>query len=174
MDDKALLSLRSRVVTLRTLDTAKIKDRTKWQLINIVGPIVAILLFGFFRLWSRRRTYGAPVVSTSSTPVMMDYVLSIIAALAFFMVFQSLEVALLTLVSAIFFFWNSRAASGLSRGCLACIAVLNIAFGGLFRDWVPGFSYTSLSSGIAMTIIAAIALYIVFRDSARARSKSAN
>jgi ABC-2 type transport system permease protein len=58
-DDKGLLSLRSREVTLRLLDRGKIKDhRLKWQIINILGPVAVIILFGFIRIWLRRRKYS--------------------------------------------------------------------------------------------------------------------
>lgn len=52
LDDKGLLSVRSRVVTLRLLDRAKIRDqRLRWQMVNIIVPVAGILLFGLFRLW---------------------------------------------------------------------------------------------------------------------------
>ncbi len=57
-DDKGLLSVRSREVTLRLLDRGKIKDhRLKWQLINTVGPIAIIILFGVLSFWLRKRRY---------------------------------------------------------------------------------------------------------------------
>lgn len=59
LDDKGLLSVRTRDVTLRLLDRAKIKDhRLKWQLINTVGPVAYVLFFGFLSFWLRRRTYA--------------------------------------------------------------------------------------------------------------------
>ncbi|CAN5190288.1 gliding motility-associated ABC transporter substrate-binding protein GldG [soil metagenome] len=64
LDDKGLLSVRSRDVTLRMLDRGKIKDhRLKWQLINTLGPVVYMIFFGFLSFWLRRRTYarGTPV-----------------------------------------------------------------------------------------------------------------
>jgi len=58
-DDKGLLSVRSREVTLRLLDKGKIKEhRLKWQLINTLGPIAFMIAFGFFRFWARKRRYG--------------------------------------------------------------------------------------------------------------------
>jgi ABC-2 type transport system permease protein len=59
-DNKGLLSLRSREVTLRLLDRQKINDhRLKWQIINTAGPILAIIALGFLRFWLRRRRYGS-------------------------------------------------------------------------------------------------------------------
>lgn len=58
-DDKGLLSVRSREVTLRLLDKGKIKEhRVKWQVINTLGPIAFVIAFGFFRFWARKRRYG--------------------------------------------------------------------------------------------------------------------
>ncbi|HET6990835.1 MAG TPA: hypothetical protein VFJ43_05900, partial [Bacteroidia bacterium] len=58
-DDKGLLSVRSREVTLRLLDRGKIKDhRLKWQMINTLGPVAFIIAFGFLRFYLRRRKYG--------------------------------------------------------------------------------------------------------------------
>ncbi len=59
LDDKGLLSVRSRDVTLRILDRGKIKEhRLKWQLINTLGPIAYMIFFGFLSFWLRRRTYA--------------------------------------------------------------------------------------------------------------------
>jgi ABC-2 type transport system permease protein len=59
LDDKGLLSVRSRDVTLRLLDRAKVKEhRLKWQLINTLGPVAYVIFFGFVSFWLRRRVYG--------------------------------------------------------------------------------------------------------------------
>jgi gliding-associated putative ABC transporter substrate-binding component GldG len=58
LDDKGLLSVRSREVTLRLLDRGKIKDhRLKWQLINTIGPVVYVTFFGLLLFGLRRRKY---------------------------------------------------------------------------------------------------------------------
>ncbi|MCX6312130.1 MAG: gliding motility-associated ABC transporter substrate-binding protein GldG [Bacteroidetes bacterium] len=63
-DDKGLLSVRSREVTLRLLDRGKIKDhRLKWQMINTLVPVALIIAFGFLRFYLRRRKYGTIVSS---------------------------------------------------------------------------------------------------------------
>jgi ABC-2 type transport system permease protein len=59
LDDKGLLSVRTRDVTLRILDRAKIKEhRLKWQVINTVGPVAYVIFFGFLSFWLRRRKYA--------------------------------------------------------------------------------------------------------------------
>lgn len=57
LDDQGLISIRSRVITLRTLDVERTEaERTKWQVINIAGPILLSVLAGFlFHLYRRRR-----------------------------------------------------------------------------------------------------------------------
>lgn len=57
-DDKGLLSVRSREVTLRRLDKSKVTNhRLKWQLINTLLPIGLLLGFGLVSFWLRRRKY---------------------------------------------------------------------------------------------------------------------
>lgn len=58
LDDKGLLSVRSREVTLRVLDRGKIKEhRLKWQLINTIGPVAYVCFFGILLFGLRRRKY---------------------------------------------------------------------------------------------------------------------
>jgi ABC-2 type transport system permease protein len=58
-DDKGLLSLRSREVTLRVLDRGKIKDhRLRWQLVNTIGPVLLVVILGLVLTTLRRRKYG--------------------------------------------------------------------------------------------------------------------
>jgi len=53
-----LISLRSRQLTLRLLDKAKIKeDRTKWVLINMISPPLLVILAGMVYAWIRRRKF---------------------------------------------------------------------------------------------------------------------
>lgn len=57
-DDKGLLSVRSREVTLRLLDRSRVQNhRLKWQLINTLVPIAMLLVFGLVSFWLRRRKY---------------------------------------------------------------------------------------------------------------------
>jgi ABC-2 type transport system permease protein len=108
LDDKGLISVRSREVTLRMLDPAKVREqRAWWQAVNVGAPIFSILLFGFFRMWSRRRTYGSQY--DASTVNIMDYVLPLIAGLAVYMITQSILTTLLAaFVTLNIIFWTKR------------------------------------------------------------------
>jgi ABC-2 type transport system permease protein len=54
-----LINLRSRELTLRLLDKARIKeDRTKWILINTLGPPLLIILAGILYAWLRKKKYA--------------------------------------------------------------------------------------------------------------------
>ena len=58
-DDSGLISVRSRELKLRQLDTARLTDeKIYWQLLNIFGPLLIIGIFGFVKLWIRRRKYA--------------------------------------------------------------------------------------------------------------------
>ncbi|HRH37370.1 MAG TPA: gliding motility-associated ABC transporter substrate-binding protein GldG [Flavobacteriales bacterium] len=57
LDDRSLISIRARAITLRTLDTARTDvDRTYWQALNIALPLIISLLFGAAYQFHRRRT----------------------------------------------------------------------------------------------------------------------
>ena len=59
VDDKGLISLRSRELKIRLLDRQKIKDnRILWQLINTLGPLLLVLIGGTIFLFIRRRKYS--------------------------------------------------------------------------------------------------------------------
>lgn len=58
-DDTGLISIRSRELKLRLLDKTKYTDsKIKWQLINILIPIVIIIMFGIFYSRIRSKRYG--------------------------------------------------------------------------------------------------------------------
>jgi len=58
LDDQGVMSLRNREVKLRMMDFAKITEqRTKWQLINLIVPVVVVLLGGGVFLNLRKRKY---------------------------------------------------------------------------------------------------------------------
>ncbi len=57
-DNSNLLKLRGREFKLRLLDRKKVTDeRLKWQLINVLLPILTIITFGIFYNWNRKRKY---------------------------------------------------------------------------------------------------------------------
>jgi len=66
-DDSGLISVRSRELTLRLLDTTKIENqRLFWQLLNILLPLLIILVFSFVKLRLRLRKYSRPSISSTS------------------------------------------------------------------------------------------------------------
>ena len=57
-DGPGLISLRSREMKLRLLDKTKISSgRIKWQLINLLVPVIIVLLIGILLVWFRKRKY---------------------------------------------------------------------------------------------------------------------
>jgi ABC-2 type transport system permease protein len=58
VDDKGLMELRSREIKLRLLSSAKVRnEKTKWQLINTLGPLILLLLSGLSYGYLRKRKY---------------------------------------------------------------------------------------------------------------------
>jgi ABC-2 type transport system permease protein len=58
VDDHGIMELRSRELKLRLLDTAKVKtEKFRYQLINIAGPVLIVILAGLLYNFFRRRTY---------------------------------------------------------------------------------------------------------------------
>ncbi len=59
LDEQGLLTAKSKSVGLRPLDKLKISNqKTKWQLINIVLPLVLLVVFGFVRFYYVRNKYA--------------------------------------------------------------------------------------------------------------------
>jgi ABC-2 type transport system permease protein len=57
-DDSGLISVRARELTLRLLNKKKVHhEKVKWQLTNVVLPIVFIILFGIIYSYIRKRKY---------------------------------------------------------------------------------------------------------------------
>ncbi len=57
--DSALMKLRMRELQLRLLDKQRIQEeRTKWQVINVLMPILIILIFAFALFFIRKRKYS--------------------------------------------------------------------------------------------------------------------
>jgi ABC-2 type transport system permease protein len=55
-----LLSVRSREVKLRALDASLVESqRLKWQLVNLVVPVLLVLIFAIaYGYWRRKRYTG--------------------------------------------------------------------------------------------------------------------
>src|SRR5690606_12395130 len=62
LDDDDIIESLSKEVKLRLLDPVKIKEeRTKWQMINVVLPVVFLTLFGIIYTVWRKKKYGQPI-----------------------------------------------------------------------------------------------------------------
>ena len=60
IDPSGLSEAKSKDYTLRLLDPKKVReDKTIWQLINIVAPILLVILFAIVFQWLRKRKYAA-------------------------------------------------------------------------------------------------------------------
>ncbi len=58
-DPDGVIAARAKDVKLRLLDTVRAqKERIKWQLLNLVAPILFLILFGIGWNWWRRRKYA--------------------------------------------------------------------------------------------------------------------
>ncbi len=60
VDNSGILETRSKDLTLRLLDKKKLEtDKTKWQLINIIVPLLLVILFGAVYQFIRKRKYSS-------------------------------------------------------------------------------------------------------------------
>lgn len=58
-DEDNLIVLRSKEVKIRLLDKAKIKlEKTKWQFINVVAPLLLLIFFAIFQHYYRKYKYA--------------------------------------------------------------------------------------------------------------------
>lgn len=59
LDDAGIIAARSKEIKIRPLDKLKLQnEKLKWQLINLVLPIVAIILYGLGRHYYRKQKYA--------------------------------------------------------------------------------------------------------------------
>jgi ABC-2 type transport system permease protein len=59
VDDNGLMELRSRELKLRLIDRQKIKDEKRfWQVLNIAGPPLLVILAGLLYAFFRKRLYS--------------------------------------------------------------------------------------------------------------------
>ncbi|SNT25066.1 gliding-associated putative ABC transporter substrate-binding component GldG [Ekhidna lutea] len=59
VDESGLIETRSREVKIRPLDRVKVTEqRTKWQLINLVVPVILILIIGVAKWYMRKQKYS--------------------------------------------------------------------------------------------------------------------
>lgn len=60
LDENNILEARSKEIKLRLLDAVKTKqEKTKWQFINVVLPVLILALFGFVFQFVRKRKYAS-------------------------------------------------------------------------------------------------------------------
>lgn len=59
LDDSGLLEVRSKEFKMRLLDRPRIeKEKMKWQIANVVFPVLLILLYGSLSFYSRKKKYA--------------------------------------------------------------------------------------------------------------------
>jgi len=59
VDKNGIMELRSRELKLRLLNTQKVKsEKLKWQLINVAGPVVIVILSGLLYSYFRKRKFA--------------------------------------------------------------------------------------------------------------------
>ena len=60
LDDQGLIQARNKEIVLRPLDKVKVQaGRSKWQIINLVVPIIVLLAFGLINHTLRKRKYSS-------------------------------------------------------------------------------------------------------------------
>ncbi|NDK55529.1 gliding motility-associated ABC transporter substrate-binding protein GldG [Pontibacter fetidus] len=58
LDSEGLINVRSKEIKLRPLDKVRVQEeKTYWQLLNLLAPIVLLALFGVTRYYLRKRKY---------------------------------------------------------------------------------------------------------------------
>jgi len=58
-DRNGLIDTRTKEVKVRPLDYSRVKDeKFRWQIINLIGPILLVVLFGFIFSFFRKRKYA--------------------------------------------------------------------------------------------------------------------
>lgn len=59
-DDFGIMNLRTREVKLRLLNKLKLQDeKSEWQLINVILPVLLVIISGIGLAYWRRRKYAA-------------------------------------------------------------------------------------------------------------------
>jgi len=57
-DENGLIRVRNKEVKIRPLDKEKIKDKTTWQFINLILPVLLVIVLGGGRSYLRKRKYA--------------------------------------------------------------------------------------------------------------------
>lgn len=59
IDDNGLIEIRGKELGMRLLDPAKMREeKSYWQMLNVVLPIILIIFFGLVNFWVRRMKYA--------------------------------------------------------------------------------------------------------------------
>jgi gliding-associated putative ABC transporter substrate-binding component GldG len=59
VDENGLIQARTKEVKIRPLDKTKISaEKTKWQVLNLVVPVVILIMYGAARVWLRRKKFA--------------------------------------------------------------------------------------------------------------------
>ena len=58
LDEEGLINVRDKEIMLRPLDKLKVEEeRSQWQVINLVVPVLLVILFGIIRYYLRKKKY---------------------------------------------------------------------------------------------------------------------
>ncbi|HMI64959.1 MAG TPA: gliding motility-associated ABC transporter substrate-binding protein GldG [Cyclobacteriaceae bacterium] len=57
VEENGVISARNKEVKIRPLDKERIRNRSFWQVVNLVLPVLVLILFGLGRMWRRKRKY---------------------------------------------------------------------------------------------------------------------
>jgi ABC-2 type transport system permease protein len=59
LNDKGIITAKAKEIKLRPLDKIKVaEEKTKWQVINLLLPIVLLILYGIGRQYFRKKKYA--------------------------------------------------------------------------------------------------------------------
>ena len=57
-DDSGIIALRNKEIRIRLLDRARIRtEKSFWQVLNVGGPLIMLIVFAIFQHYYRRRKY---------------------------------------------------------------------------------------------------------------------
>ena len=58
LDENGVILARNKTIALRPLDLPRVnKEKPFWQMVNVLGPVLLVMVFALFRLWMRNRKY---------------------------------------------------------------------------------------------------------------------
>ncbi len=57
VEENGVISTRNKEAKIMPLDKERIRNRSFWQVVNLVLPVIVLILFGLGRMWRRKRKY---------------------------------------------------------------------------------------------------------------------